>query len=637
MANNGSGSHSTPEKTDCLVCGSGKSLTKNQILFCDGPGCDIPVHQNCYGVAVVPEGNWYCQRCEDRIPVNNTPRCCCPQKTGAFKRTTIPNQYIHVACARLHPCLNENFDPINFNPSLANKQICCLCQSDFGLCSKCSVENCPLVMHVTCAQRKSLMTKGKEARLFCSLHQDVILQRKALKKQEKRKRQLSMTSGSAFHRSTKNGASYRELSSDDEEEDEGDDDDDDDDDDMEEDEDDYRSDSDDQVHDRITLEKSVPAPRRRNTSAPSSGTVMLGSKGHIKSARSLDATDRRRKDRSPESEEIEVDDTEAVLGSSALGAQRKKFRTGSKESPAESQRRRLLMNLDKKKRQGSTGSSSANNLINMPIRILGGGVAVTSSTLGNGPTAEPKQKLPGISRYNNSTSNNPMDTLTNPYAPTNDSSPPVGSMERLSSNGHQSNGRGVGEGPGKAMKGVGFDADPVIDASNFKAFALGSATSSPTTPNFSNAAISQNRVGDKQKRPSRPGPGALTEDSKETQATIQALTEKVQQLQQQLAANNAWGSSSSSSAQPGDSQEKARNRTLRQNLRDLFGVLQLPVAATDAQGRSHGDVLEYNPDRLDEYVQALRDTVVRSGTQDAKRRNLVADRVLKELADMDVC
>jgi hypothetical protein len=117
---------------------------------------------------------------------------------------------------------------------------------------------------------------------------------------------------------------------------------------------------------------------------------------------------------------------------------------------------------------------------------------------------------------------------------------------------------------------------------------------------------------------------------------VVALTEKVKQLQQQLAANNAWGSSSSSSAQPGDSQEKARNRTLRQNLRDLFAVLQLPVAATDAQGRGHGDVLEYNPDRLDEYVQALRDTVARSGTQDAKRRNLVADRVLKELADMDV-
>ncbi|KAF9360318.1 hypothetical protein BGX34_007851 [Mortierella sp. NVP85] len=497
-------------------------------------------------------------------------------------------------------------------------------------------------MHVTCAQRESLMTKGKEAQLFCSLHRDAFFQRKALKKQEKRERQLSTTSGSAFHRSTKNGASYRELSSDDEE-DEGDDDDDDDDDDMEEDEDrdedDYRSDSDDQVHDRITQEKSVPAPRRRNTSAPSSGTIMLGPKGHIKSARSLDATDRRRKERSPESEEIEVDDTEAVLGSSALGAQRKKFRTGdlgSKESPAESQRRRLLMNLDKKKkRQGSTGSSSANNLINMPIRILGGGVAVSSSTLGNGPSAEPKQKLPGISRYNNSASNNSMDTLTNPYAPpTNGLSPPVGSTERLPSNGHQSNGRGVGEGPGRAMKGVGFDADPVIDASNFKAFALGSATSSPTTPNFTNTGISQTRVGDKQKRPPRPGSGAWTEDSKEMQATVQALTEKVQQLQQQLAANNAWGSSSS--AQPGDSQEKARNWTLRQNLRDLFGVLQLPVAATDAQGRNHGDVLEYNPDRLDEYVQALRDTVVRSGTQDAKRRNLVADRVLKELADMDV-
>lgn len=37
-------------------------------------GCDIPVHQDCYGVDVVPSGNWYCQRCEDRIPVMNTVR-----------------------------------------------------------------------------------------------------------------------------------------------------------------------------------------------------------------------------------------------------------------------------------------------------------------------------------------------------------------------------------------------------------------------------------------------------------------------------------------------------------------------------------------------------------------------------------
>lgn len=99
--------------------------------------------------------------------------------------------------------------------------------------------------------------------------------------------------------------------------------------------------------------------------------------------------------------------------------------------------------------------------------------------------------------------------------------------------------------------------------------------------------------------------------------------EKVLHLQQQLAANST-----------GDGQEKTRNWTLRRNLQELFGVLQLPVA-TD--GRSHGGMLEYNPDRLDEYVQALRDAVVRGAhTQDPKRRNMVVDKVMKELSDMDV-
>ncbi|KAG0214987.1 hypothetical protein BGX31_000949 [Mortierella sp. GBA43] len=567
-------------------------------------------------------------------------------------------------------------------------------------------------MHVTCAQREGLMTKGKDAQLFCDVHRDKVALHRIMKKKERSAAAAAAgrsSSSSGFHRSTKNGASYREISSEDDYDDDDDDEEDEDedmhgeDDDIEEDEDDYRFESDDQMH-QAMLERNL-TPRRRNTSAPStsiSPTSATGPRGHTKNTRSLDSTDRdrdrdrdrerRRKDRSPESEEIDVDDTEAVLGSSTLSAQRKKFRTGesgsNKESAAESQRRRLLMNLDKKKRQGSTSSTSLNNLLNMPIRTLGGvGVAAgtgpagagagagagtgpggpagshPSSILGGTITNEPKQKLPGISRYNSnaahSGNNHAMEGPANLYG-TNGMSPSVGSAERFPGNGyHQTNGRGVGDGSGRNHKG-GFDVESVIDATNFKAYALGSAAPSPIAPNFTNtgvsvaapttttttaattttiAAAATNRSGDKQKRPSRSGPGAMGEDPKELQATIQSLTEKVQQLQQQLAnqsGGGGGGSGGSGPQQANDAHEKSRNWTLRQNLREVFGVLQLPVVAGGGGG---GGILEYHPERLDEYVQALRDAVVRSHpspAQDSKRRNMVVDKVLRELADMDV-
>ncbi|KAF9360788.1 Protein Jade-1 [Mortierella sp. AD094] len=684
MSSNESSPHSTPAETDCLICGSGKSFTKNQILFCDGPGCDIPVHQKCYGVKVVPEGNWYCQRCEDRIAVDNTPCCCCPQKSGAFKRSTIPNQYIHVACARLHPSLDENVDPIAFDPSLAAKNICCLCKSDYGICSECSVDSCTRLLHVTCAQNEGLMTKGKHTSLFCDLHRDIGALSRIMKSQQRRETQSSTpsSSGSTNQRSTKRSKSYRESSSDSEDY-EGD---------------DHESDSDEEMQDPAIEDESEDDHRLKSVQSSNSSS----SKGNSRLKRSSDTTERRRRERSSESEEIDVDDSEAVLGSSTGGgsssAQRKKLKTAkpvSKESPAESQRRRLLMTLDKSKKKQGVSALNSVNLSNLPIRTLGGiGIAASTPAIGSSSSSsssnggETKQKLPGISRYNsiNNSNNSGLgaDSVSNPYGTIGNISPSLGSLERFQGNGNsQNNSRGPSEGSGKNLKGLTFNLDSGIDASSFKTPSPLLVSASPS-PSFSNAGSPVHaRLSDKQQQSPKSGSSAISDEPKEMQATIrslqakianyestlQAMNTQIQQLQQQLAnptntapapgvANTANSTSKGISSlalakpytigPPGQdlqyrfdelqhthTEEKKRNSALRQNLRDVFGFLQVPV------GQSEG-VVEWNADKLDDYVQALRDTMVGSdsaplpGTSarpalDVKRRDLVVDRVLKEM------
>jgi hypothetical protein len=100
-------------------------------------------------------------------------------------------------------------------------------------------------------------------------------------------------------------------------------------------------------------------------------------------------------------------------------------------------------------------------------------------------------------------------------------------------------------------------------------------------------------------------------------------------------------------------QDKMRNLSLRENLRDIFGFLQVSVGLSGPEGRrgSQGEAnVEWSAERLDEYVQTLRDTIV--GTEsggsstasallpvggrpvlDVKRRDMIVDRVMKEMSN----
>ena len=71
------------EDFSCCVCFNGDSENMNLIIMCEG--CNLSVHQACYGVRVVPEGPWYCRACERNLSPEDKVCVLCPVRGGALK------------------------------------------------------------------------------------------------------------------------------------------------------------------------------------------------------------------------------------------------------------------------------------------------------------------------------------------------------------------------------------------------------------------------------------------------------------------------------------------------------------------------------------------------------------------------
>jgi len=56
------GISSEEEDAACAICLKLNSRKGNEILFCDG--CEKAVHQKCYEVPVIPDGDWFCRDCK---------------------------------------------------------------------------------------------------------------------------------------------------------------------------------------------------------------------------------------------------------------------------------------------------------------------------------------------------------------------------------------------------------------------------------------------------------------------------------------------------------------------------------------------------------------------------------------------
>ncbi|CAF0919223.1 unnamed protein product [Adineta steineri] len=136
----------------CDICLLPDADDENEMVFCER--CNACVHQNCYGISVIPNGTWLCKSCS----VLRRPACLlCPKLGGPMKCTPSGTIWCHLTCALWLPELKFG-DYVKMEPILNLDKIpharwtlrCIVCSTSEGACVQCAHKNCRTPFHVTC-------------------------------------------------------------------------------------------------------------------------------------------------------------------------------------------------------------------------------------------------------------------------------------------------------------------------------------------------------------------------------------------------------------------------------------------------------------------------------------------------------
>lgn len=207
------------EDSTCAICDDSEGENSNAIVFCDG--CNLAVHQDCYGVPYIPEGQWLCRKCTVS-PENPVSCLLCPNEGGAFKQTA-SGDWAHLLCAIWIPetrVANDVFMEPIVDINLISKQRwklrCSVCNIREGACIQCSKSTCFTAFHVTCARKERLLLPMKNVQgsepstltCYCDKHLPVEHQNarlKALEKQQDEEDQATSKQARAYSKTYQTG------------------------------------------------------------------------------------------------------------------------------------------------------------------------------------------------------------------------------------------------------------------------------------------------------------------------------------------------------------------------------------------------------------------------------------------------